>query len=138
MTNSYLDVTQTQGIHYFSQKIVGEVVMLNLLRFRDIADYSSFPDLKPETPITGREAYQKYIEHTLPYLKASGGDVIFEGNGGKYLIGPESEQWDMVVLVRQKSAADFLSFSSNKDYLKGIGHRTAALIDSRLLPMTYA
>lgn len=39
------------------------------------------------------------------------------------------------MLVRQASAASFLEFASNKEYLSGIGHRIAALEDSRLLPL---
>ena len=31
--------------------------------------------------------------------------------------------------------ADFMAFASNEAYLAGIGHRTAALEDSRLLPL---
>ncbi|MEO6303022.1 MAG: DUF1330 domain-containing protein, partial [Bacteroidia bacterium] len=37
--------------------------------------------------------------------------------------------------IRQNSVADFIAFASDKEYLKGIGHRTAALEDSRLLPL---
>ena len=109
--------------------------MLNLLRFRDVADYSANPELAPSETISGREAYQKYIDHTLPFLTQSGGDVLFLGEGGKYLIGPQEEQWDFAILVRQKSLADFMAFASNQEYLAGIGHRTAALEDSRLLPL---
>jgi hypothetical protein len=45
------------------------------------------------------------------------------------------ETWDVVMLIRQKSVADFFAFASNAAYLAGIGHRTAALADSRLLPL---
>ena len=86
-------------------------------------------------PISGAEAYQKYIDHTLPFLKKSGGDLVFLGKGGNFLIGPREERWDLVMLVRQKSLSDFIAFSSNQEYLAGIGHRTAALEDSRLLPL---
>jgi hypothetical protein len=109
--------------------------MLNLLRFREEADYSANPELMPGEPISGAEAYQKYIDHTLPFLRESCGDLGFIGQGGKYLIGPQDEQWDLVLLVRQKSLTDFMAFSSNKEYLEGFGHRTAALEDSRLLPL---
>ncbi|HKI77093.1 MAG TPA: hypothetical protein VKA26_00975 [Ignavibacteriaceae bacterium] len=109
--------------------------MLNLLRFKDIADYSATPELSPETPISGKDAFQKYIEHTLPFLKESGGELLFYGDGGKFLIGPQNEKWDFVMLVRQKSLKDFMAFSSNKEYLAGLGHRAAALEDSRLLPI---
>ena len=109
--------------------------MLNLLRFRRIADYSATPHLAPEKPISGTEAYRLYVEHTLPYLEKSGGKVIFLGKGGKFLIGPSDERWDAVMLVRQHSVGDFIALASNPEYLAGMGHRLAAIEDSRLLPL---
>jgi uncharacterized protein (DUF1330 family) len=109
--------------------------MLNLLRFRVTADYSAAPDLAPLVPITGEEAYRLYMEHTLPYLERSGGKLLFFGRGGRFLIGPDGERWDAAMLVQQESAAAFLAFASDQDYMSGIGHRTAALEDSRLLPL---
>lgn len=135
MSERFLDPTQESGAALFSRNIQGEVVMLNLLRFREVADYTAHPELKPDKPISGREAFQKYIDHTLPFLEASGGELTFLANGGKYLIGPQEEEWDLAMLVKQKSLADFLAFASNQEYLAGIGHRTAALEDSRLLPL---
>ncbi|MFK7800433.1 MAG: DUF1330 domain-containing protein [Anaerolineae bacterium] len=135
MTEHYLEPTQESGAAFFSQGISGPVVMLNLMRFREIADYSAAPELAPETPISGREAYQKYMAHTAPFLEAGGGEVIFLADGGKFLIGPQTEQWDLAMLVRQSSPDSFMAFAQNKDYLAGIGHRTAAIIDSRLLPL---
>jgi hypothetical protein len=71
----------------------------------------------------------------MPFLKENGGNLVFLGKGGKYLIGPQEEQWDLVMLVRQKSLSDFMAFASNQDYLAGLGHRTVALEDSHLLPL---
>jgi hypothetical protein len=110
--------------------------MLNLLRFRAVADYSAFPDIAPAAPISGAEAYERYMEHTMPFLKESGGEILFYGEGGPFLIGPEEEHWDRVMLVRQTSIEKFIGFASHQDYLNGIGHRTAALEDSRLLPLS--
>jgi len=135
MEKRYIEATQEAGIALFSRKISGEVIMLNLLRFRKVADYSKNPDLAPRKQISGREAYQKYLDHTLPFLKESGGSIAFIGEGGAYLIGPQDEQWDMALLIRQKSVSDFVAFASNQEYLAGTGHRTAALDDSRLLPL---
>jgi len=135
MKERFIEVTQEAGAALFARNISGEVVMLNLLRFRDIADYSANPELMPSEPISGAEAYQKYIDHTLPFLKESGGELVFLGKGGKYLIGPQEEQWDLVMLVRQNSLSDFMAFASHQEYLAGLGHRTAALEDSRLLPI---
>ena len=131
----YLEPTQESGRDLFMRGIEGEVVMLNLLRFRDVADYAATPDLAPVTPISGAAAYELYIEHTLPHLRASGGDVEFMGDGGSFLIGPSNERWDLVLLVRQKSVQSFMSFASNEAYLGGMGHRLAAISDSRLLPI---
>jgi hypothetical protein len=121
---------------FIERGIEGSVVMLNLLRFRDVADYSASPELAPDAPIRGAEAFNRYIEHTLPFLRESGGDVLFLGAGGELLIGPEDERWDLVMLVRQTSVQSFLAFASHQSYLAGVGHRTAAIEDSRLLPLT--
>ena len=135
MTQTYLDVDQESAAAFFSQNITGPIVMLNLMRFREVADYKDNPELAPAMPISGREAYEKYIAHTAPFLESSGGEMIFIGDGGTFLIGPQTEQWDLVMLVRQRSAADFIAYAQNEAYMAGIGHRTAALEDSRLLPI---
>lgn len=113
-------------------------MMLNLLRFRDVADYSASPELAPPQPISGAEAYQRYAEHTMPYLTESGGEAVLNGTGGEFFIGPEAERWDHVLLVRQDSLDAFFAFVSNPGYQAGVGHRTAALEDSRLLPIASA
>jgi hypothetical protein len=135
MSEKYLMPTQEAGRDFIKRQIQGSVVMLNLIRFRETADYSATPELTPNEPISGKQAYQLYIEHTLPFLTKSGGEILFTGEGGSFLIGPANEHWDAVLLIKQNSVDSFLSFESNQDYMKGIGHRTAALEDSRLLPL---
>ena len=131
----YIEPTQAAGRAFIERKIKGPVVMLNLLRFRALADYSASPELRPVQPISGAEAFHRYIDHTLPFLKESGGEVLFLGEASAFLIGPSDERWDMVMLVRQSSVESFLAFASHAPYLAGIGHRTAALEDLRLLPV---
>ncbi|GAB6930622.1 DUF1330 domain-containing protein [Paenibacillus sp. JCM 10914] len=132
----YIEPTQNNGMKFVRRNIEGCIFMLNLLRFRDIADYTSHPELAPDEPISGAEAFDRYIKHTLPFLHESEGEIVFMGNGGEYLIGPEDESWDFVMLIRQSSMQSFLAFSDHTAYLAGIGHRTAAIEDSRLLPIT--
>jgi hypothetical protein len=134
-TQTYLEPTQESGRALFIRGIPGSVVMLNLMRFRQVADYSANPELAPASPISGEAAYRLYMEHTLPYLQASGGELLFYGKGGSFLIGPSNEHWDAAMLIRQSSVASFFAFASNQGYLSGIGHRIAALEDSRLLPL---
>ena len=136
MTETYLEPTQESGRAFIMRQLQGSVVMLNLLRFRETADYSATPHLAPATAISGAAAFQLYIDHTLPYLRETGGDLVFLGTGGNFLIGPQTERWDMMMLVRQTSVESFLAFASHKAYLAGMGHRTAAIEDSRLLPLS--
>ena len=112
----------------------GPVVMLNLLKFKEFADYSASMSLAPKNTISGKEAYQIYIDETMPFLKEAGSEIIFMGAGGDYVIGPLHEGWDMILLVRHKSVSKFIEFSRNEGYQEIAGHRKAALLDSRLLP----
>ncbi len=132
----YLQPSREAGRSLVLRGIEGSVTMLNLLRFREVADYSGHPDLAPEAPISGAEAFERYVRHTLPFLRASGGELVFLGAGGPFLIGPREESWDLVMLVRQSSVRAFLAFESHDAYRAGLGHRTAAVEDSRLLPVT--
>lgn len=136
ITTPYLEPTQDSGRAFFMRRMQGEIIMLNMMRFREIADYSATPDLAPEAPISGAAAFQKYIDHTLPYLRETGGDIMFLGKGGAFMIGPDTERWDLVMMIRQTSTESFLAFASHEAYLAGMGHRTAAIEDSRLLPLS--
>jgi uncharacterized protein (DUF1330 family) len=131
----YLDPTRDAGRLFVQRAITGPVVMLNLLRFREIADYAGSPEIAPPEPISGLAAYRRYLELARPFVEQAGGELVFLGRGGPMLIGTPDEHWDAVLLVRQRSVADFMSFATNQDYAKVLGHRTAALADSRLLPM---
>jgi hypothetical protein len=133
----HIDPSDVNAQRFVARGIEGPVMMLNLLRFRTQADYSAFPDLAPPEPISGSAAYDRYVRHTMPFLVASGGSVEFFGTGGHNLIGPEDERWDLAMIVRQASVQDLFAFAANGEYLAGIGHRTAALEDSRLLPIVH-
>lgn len=136
MGDSYLTVTQESGRAFVMRGLEGPVEMLNLLRFREVADYSGSPELAPPAPISGAAAYARYMAHTEPFLRAAGGALIYDADGGPLLIGAPGERWDRVLIVRYPDAKTFLSFATDRAYLTGLGHRTAALADSRLLPMS--
>lgn len=81
----------------------GKIVMLNLLKFRKKADYTNLEQLKPNKEISGEEAYQLYLEKTLPELKKAGSRIIYYGKSKNFLIGPKAEQWDAISLVEHES-----------------------------------
>jgi hypothetical protein len=66
-------------------------------------------------------------------LQRSGGELLLLGEGGQYFIGPSYEKWNLLMLVKQSSVQKFFSFASDPECMAGIGHRTAAIEDSRLL-----
>ena len=84
----HLDPSDANARLFFERGIEGPVVMLNLLRFREVADYSGSPELAPPSPISGRDAYDRYVRHTIPFLHATGGSLDFYGIGGNYFVGP--------------------------------------------------
>lgn len=104
------------------------IVMLNLLKFNEIAKYRD-----GEQECSGRKAYQRYAEVALQKVREVGGRVVFMGTAKASIIGPDEERWHEVLLVRYPSAAAFESMLSMKDYRTATRHRTAALEDARLI-----
>lgn len=133
--SNHLHVTQEQGKNFYMRQIQGEVVMLNLLKFKETADYSDSPHLQPDEPISGKAAYKLYMKTVTPLLAKAGSSLLFSGKGGQVVIGPQDEYWDLVLLVKHESVAKFMAFANDEAYKKIAGHRTAALADSRLLPI---
>ncbi len=134
-STSYIHPDLQAATAFFSRGITDSVVMLNLLRFREEADYTSFPAITPKQPITGEQAYQIYMREVTPLIQAAGSELIFVGKADAFLIGPSEEKWDMALLVRHASPQRFMQFAQDPAYKKVEGHRTAALADSRLLPI---
>lgn len=104
------------------------IVMLNLLKFRAVAEYKGQP-----AEYSGREAYRRYSEFTLKKLGEIGASVIYVGDMKGVLIGPQDEQWDEVLLVRYPSKQAFMGMMLQPDFYEATRHRTAALEDSRLV-----
>ena len=68
MSQPFFEPTQEAGAALFRRNIAGEVVMLNLLRFRDVADYSATPELAPDEPRAWRTPAS--LSSTSPTLLA--------------------------------------------------------------------
>ncbi|EAZ79644.1 DUF1330 domain-containing protein [Algoriphagus machipongonensis] len=131
----YIDSNPGAGKRFYQNfHDKGKVVMLNLLKFRKMADYTHLKSIQPDNEMTGEEAYQFYLESNLPELEKAGSRIIYFGKCKDFLIGPEAEKWDAILLVEHASASKFIEFSQSDEYQKNAGHRTAALEDSRLLP----
>lgn len=104
----------------------GPVLMLNLLRFKEQADGI-------DVGMTGAEAYARYGAAVAEHLERVGGRLAFSAVPQQTVIGPESESWDLMLVVEYPSRAAFLSMIGDPNYLRIHAHRDAALADSRLI-----
>ena len=113
-------------------------VMLNLLRYKQQADYGGSTEFPP---CSGKEAYyQRYVpafakiaaqsENTRNFKPAFVGSVLAS------LVGSEDEPWDDVVLVEYGNYAAFREVAESADYEREAApHRKAALENWRLIAM---
>lgn len=106
------------------------IVMLNLLRFKEVAKY---PSKYPHPACSGAEAYQRYSDALAGYVADAGGEVLSYGKAFIPLIAPDGEKWDTMLLVRYPSADAFKRMMTAPGYHEATAHRTAALDDSRLI-----
>lgn len=108
------------------------VFMLNLLRYREQADYGDRTDV---APCSGREAYfERYAPVAGEINAANGAEVSWIGTVLAPVIAPTEERWDDVVIVEYPNFAAFRSLVEDPRYkAEAAFHRTAALEDSRLI-----
>jgi uncharacterized protein (DUF1330 family) len=108
----------------------GEVVMLNLLRFKREASAGNG---------SGEEAYREYGAAAVKMVEERGGQVLWMGNPDQVLIGDSAvNQWDAVALVSYPSREAFIDMVSQPDYEKAHEHRESGLADTVLIAMTPA
>jgi uncharacterized protein (DUF1330 family) len=108
----------------------GPIHMLNLLRYREVAAYED------GTQASGAQAYETYAGLARPFLAETGASVLWYGSEGSALIGPPGERWDAAFVVAYPSKQAFLKMALSPGYQAIVHHRTAALEDSRLIPLS--
>ena len=114
------------------------VFMINLVRYREQADYGERADA---APCSGREAYlERYVPafgKVVADLGVSGINLFYTGAVVGQLVAPPDEQWDDFVFVEYPNFAAFLRVYESSEYKSEAEfHRTAALEDSRLIATT--
>lgn len=106
--------------------------MLNLIRFRDLAEY---PPGHPQhgQGLTGREAYALYAERFRALVADDGAAMVWEGPLECVVTGPAGE-WDEAFVMGYPDAGVFMAMVKNPRYVaEALPHRTAAVADSRLI-----
>jgi len=107
----------------------GPLHMLNLIRLRENAVYED------GRKASGAEAYAIYSKAVMPHLARHGARLVWSARPAPPLIGPAHEIWDIAFVVEYPSHEAFVSMLSDPAYRDVSQHRTAAVEDSRLVPM---
>ena len=111
------------------------IVMLNMLHFREQAQYGN----QPNESVSGRDVYyQRYLPAWGKLASAVPGvKVLFLSAVQAGLVISPEEIWDEVALVEYPSMKAFQSIAESKAYqAEADPHRKAALKDWRLIAMT--
>jgi uncharacterized protein (DUF1330 family) len=112
----------------------GPVQMLNLLKFRDHADYPDDYPGDPSPDCTGEEAYRRYGEVAMRHVYQRGGRlVLLSAVDGVVLGVAAQDEWDQIAIVEYPNLDAFLDMGQDPDYLAATVHRTAALRASTIL-----
>ena len=101
----------------------GPIYMVNLLKFRDQAQYKD----GRKTDLTGQEAYGIYGREVVEHLKKVGGKPIFGGQVSRLMLGEVEDLWDSVAIAMYPSRKAMLQMISDPDYQKSAEHRAAGL-----------
>lgn len=112
-----------QAAAFFGGAEDGPFVMVNLLKFKERADY---PD-GSEPDLTGREAYGRYGAGVQACLAAVGGKSLYAGAVTDLMLGEADELWDMVALAQYPSRAAMMAMVQSPEYQAIEKHRIAGL-----------
>jgi uncharacterized protein (DUF1330 family) len=117
---------------YASSDNDGEVVMLNLLKFKARAD-----DEGADAGSSGADAYGRYADSVIKMVEARGGKLLWLGRADHVFIGDvDANAWDSVALVSYPNRQAFLDMISTPDYQDAHEHRSAGLEDTLLIACT--
>jgi hypothetical protein len=111
------------------------LLMLNLNRHRERARYAAGRGGEPE--VSGRAAYRRYGQNTLPFVLRRGNGPVFLGEPIAIAVGdpehPLAMPWDELLLVHYRERAGMLDMLTAAVYQAGIPDREAGLERAALI-----
>lgn len=101
----------------------GPVFMVNLLKFKDRAEYED----GRATTLTGRDAYQIYGRAVSEILPKFGGRAVFAADVTFLSLGRVEELWDEVAIAAYPDRGSMVRMSFSPEWREASVHRTAGL-----------
>ena len=112
-----------QIMAFFGAPEDGPFVMVNLLKFKDKAEYAD----GSASDLSGREAYAIYGEAVSKLVEGLGGKIHYSGSVTGLLLGEVEDLWDMVALAEYPSLEAFRAMAMSPQMHAIEHHRTAGL-----------
>jgi uncharacterized protein (DUF1330 family) len=112
---------QLQG--FFEQDEGGPIFMVNLLKFKEKAEYAD----GRETDLSGPEAYALYGMEVAKILHNLGGGAMFNARVERLMLGEVEELWDAVAIAMYPNRQAMIEMIQSPEYQAIHVHRDAGL-----------
>lgn len=113
----------------------GPIWMVNLMSYRDQADYAGHGDPEDAPQRTGREADDEYAP--VEVLAAIGAEIVFVGDVDAQLLG-DSPQWHRIAVVKYPSRRSFIEMQTRDDFRAKHVHKEAGMASTIVMGCTEA
>ena len=123
ITNELFPTDPAQQKEMMSPGPDGPIYMVNLLKFREKAEYED----GRETNLSGKEAYNLYANEVAKLLPKFGGRLTFIGDVTFLAIGQADELWDEVAIAEYPNRGAMVKMSMSPEWQTIGVHRTAGL-----------
>jgi uncharacterized protein (DUF1330 family) len=101
----------------------GPIVMVNLLKFKERADYED----GRATALSGREAYDIYGREVSKLVAGVGGRILLSAEVTFLMLGEAEPLWDRVALAEYPNRAALVQMAMSPAYQEIAPHRAAGL-----------
>ena len=101
----------------------GPIYMLNLLKFKEKAEYAD----RRESVLSGAEAYAIYGQEVIQHLQKVGGAPMFSAGVERLMLGEVEELWDTAAIAMYPSRKAMLEMIMSPEYQASALHREAGL-----------
>ena len=116
-----------QAKAFFFGEENGPMGMVNLLKFKDKAEYPAEHPSASNPEMTGKQAYAIYGAAVMKCLEMVGGKGLFSADVTGLILGQVEELWDMVALAYYPSPQAMLAMVGLPEYQGIEVHRFAGL-----------
>ncbi len=136
--NSPIHPTKNQLAQLMSKNVDRPIDMLNFLKYKEHANYSSDETQKTKTDVSGKEAYNRYSLKVIRIVAKLGGCIQLMGKVKSPILGELDENWETFAIMRyptRKTFQDMLRVRINESSAES-NHRAAGLDKTKVIALS--